>query len=292
MHEFLQSVMVPGLAEGAIYGLIAVAFAVLFSTTGVINFAHGQMVMLMPLSILVLVGAGVPVWLSYLAGIAIMVTIGLVQEWVAVRPFVQSGHSLSWILSTLGVSVILAEVLAIPYDGESRTFKHGISAKGFDVGGLRLSWAEISAVVTLFVVVGALVWFYRRTRTGLELRALADDLDGAEAIGISRSRSSQIAMTLSVLVAAITGILVASTQLVGPSLGLSYTFYGFVATAMGGMGSISGALVGGLAVGIASQAAGIYVGSLFVNLTVFLLLLAVYAIRPHGLFGAAPVREV
>jgi len=121
---------------------------------------------------------------------------------------------------------------------------------------------------------------------------MAEDVDGAEAIGISRARASQTAMTLSILVAAVTGILVASTQLVTPSLGLTYTFYGFVATAMGGMGSVAGALVGGLVVGVVSQSAAVYFDGLFVNLVVFGLLLVVYVVRPHGLFGRATVREV
>jgi branched-chain amino acid transport system permease protein len=292
MHQFLQSVVVPGLADGAIYGLVAVAFATLFSTTGVINFAHGQLVMLMPMAALVALGAGLPAWLAYLAAIAVMVVAALGIEWSAVRPFVQSGQSVSWLLSTLGVSVVLQELLAVPYDGEARNFKHGISAQRFEVFGIGVSPAEIASVAALFLVAGLLAAFYRRTRVGLELRAIADDLDGAEAIGISRARASQLAMILSALVAAVTGILVASTQPVTPSLGLSYTFYGFVATAMGGMGSIGGALVGGLVVGIVAQAAGVYVGSLVVNVGVFVLLLAVYLVRPHGFFGAAPVRAV
>lgn len=292
MHEFIQSALIPGLSQGAIYGLIAVGLAVLFATTGVISFAHGQMVMLMPMSVLVALGAGLPAWAAFVVGTAVVVAMGLVQEWAAVRPFVQSGQSVSWILSTLGFSVVLAELLALPYDGGSRAFEHGVSNHNFSVAGFRLSPADIASVVTLVVISTLLVAFYKRTRVGLELRAIAADLDGAEAIGISRSRSSQIAMTLSALVAAVTGILIASTQLVGPSLGLTYTFYGFVATAMGGMGSIAGAMVGGLVVGVVSQAASVYVDGLFVNLAVFGLLLVVYIVRPHGLFGAAPVREV
>ncbi|MER7274696.1 branched-chain amino acid ABC transporter permease [Dactylosporangium sp. NPDC000244] len=292
MHDFLQSVLVPGLSDGAIYGLVAVGFATLFSTTGVINFAHGQMVMLMPMSVLVAMQAGLPTWLAYVVALVVVVGVALTVEWSAVRPFVQSGQSVSWLLSTLAVSVILAELLAIPYNGESRNFKHGVSAHRFDLAGIAISPAELASIAALFVVTGLLVAFYRYTRIGLELRAIADDLDGAEAVGISRARASQIAMTLAALVAAVTGVLVASTQLVTPSLGLSYTFYGFVATAIGGMGSIGGALVGGLIVGVLSQAIGVYVGSLVVNLAVFALLLVVYVIRPHGLFGAAPVRAV
>jgi branched-chain amino acid transport system permease protein len=292
VHEFIQTALIPGLSQGAIYGLMAVGFAVLFSTTGVISFAHGQMVMLMPVAVLVGVDQGLPVWVAYVAAVAVLVAIGLVQEAVAVRPFMQSGHSVSWILSTLGVSVILGEVLTIPFGGESRTFGHGFSATSFELAGYRVSWADIAALVLLLACAAGLVWFYSRTRIGLELRAIADDMDGAQAIGISRARASRIAMTISVLVAALTGVLVASTQLVGPSLGINYTFYGFVAVAMGGLTSVGGAVLGGLAVGVVSQMTGAYVEGLYVNLAVFALLILVYLLRPHGLFGVAPVREV
>jgi len=292
LHEFLQSVLVPGLTDGAIYGLVAVAFATLFSTTGVINFAHGQLVMVLPMAVLVAVGAGLPAWLAFIVALLVLAAIALAVEWAAVRPFVQSGQSVSWLLSTLGVSVVLAEVLAIPYGGESRNFHHGVPSKRFDLAGVGVSPAQLVSIAALLVVGGLLTLFYRRTRLGLELRAIADDLDGAEAIGISRARASRIAMLLAALVAAVTGVLVASTQPVTPSLGLSYTFYGFVATAMGGMGNIGGAMLGGLVVGLATQAAGVYIGSLVVNVAVFLLLLAVYLVRPHGFFGAAPVRDV
>jgi branched-chain amino acid transport system permease protein len=292
LHEFLQSVLVPGLTDGAIYGLVAVAFATLFSTTGVINFAHGQLVMVLPMAVLVAAGAGLPVWLAFVVALVVLGGIALGVEWAAVRPFVQSGQSVSWLLSTLGASVVLAEALAVPYGGESRNFKYGISSRRFDLAGVAISPAQIASIATLLVVGGLLTLFYRRSKLGLELRAIADDLDGAEAIGISRARASRIAMLLAALVAAVTGVLVASTQPVTPSLGLSYTFYGFVATAMGGMGNIGGAMLGGLVVGLATQAAGVYVGSLVVNLAVFVLLLGVYLVRPHGFFGAAPVRDV
>lgn len=292
MQEFIESVLVPGLASGALFGLVAVAFSVVFATTGVVNFAHGQLVMVLPLGVLVAVGAGIPVWAAYVLGLLLVLVLSLAEERVAIRPFAHSGAALPWILSTLGVSVILAELLAIPYAGESRSYEHGITASSFDLLGIRVSVADLVTIAALVVVVVVISAFYRRTRTGLELRALADDVDGAEAIGISSARASQIAVAIAGGVAAVTGLLVASTQLVSPSLGLSYTFNGFVAMALGGMGSVPGALVGGLLVGVAGQATGLYVGSLFVNLAVFSLLLVVYAVRPHGLFGRPPVREV
>jgi branched-chain amino acid transport system permease protein len=292
MLQFIQSALVPGLSQGAIYGLIAIAFAVLHATTGVINFAHGQLVVLMPIVIVVGVKAGMPLALAYLVGAVALVLAALITEWLAIRPFVQTGRAVSWILSTLGVSVVLAEVLAIPSNGDAINFPFGITSKPFSIAGVTATPAELLAIPVLLILAAAIIWFYRGTRLGMELRAVGDDVQGAEAVGISRAKASRTAMLIAAIIAGITGILVGSSQILTPSLGLAYTFNGFVAAAMGGMSSVAGGVVGGLVVGLVSQIAAVYLGALFGNLTVFLLLIAVYAIRPYGLFGARPVREV
>lgn len=292
MDQFIQSILLPGLSQGAIYGLIAVAFAVLHLTTGVINFGHGQLVVLAPIVILLSAAAGVPVWLAFLFGIAALLLGALVTEAVAIRPFVQSGSAVSWILSTFGVSIVLTEVLAIPAGGDATYFPFGIPSEPFTFLGFRVSWAELATLPVLLLVAVGLLIFYRRTRVGRELRAVGEDVQGAEALGISRARASQITVLISALIAVITGFLVASTQILMPNLGLFFLFYGFVAVSMGGMSSVPGAVIGGLVVGLVSQAAAVYIGPLYGNLAVFTLLVMVYVVRPHGIFGARPVREV
>jgi len=292
MDQFIQSILLPGLSQGAIYGLIAVAFAVLHLTTGVINFGHGQLVVLAPIIILLSAAAGVPVWLAFLLGFAALLIAALVTEVVAIRPFVQSGSAVSWILSTFGVSIVLTEILAIPAGGEATYFPFGIPSDPFTLWGFRVSWAELSTLPALLLVAVLLTVFYRATRVGRELRAVGEDVQGAEALGISRARASQITVLISALIAAVTGFLVASSQILLPNLGIFFLFYGFVAVSMGGMNSILGAVIGGLVVGLVSQATAVYIGPLYGNLAVFTLLVLVYVVRPHGLFGARPVREV
>nr|WP_274636939.1 branched-chain amino acid ABC transporter permease [Microbacterium bovistercoris] len=292
MQQFIQYIVIPGLSQGALFGLIAVAFAVLHQTTAVINFAHGQLVVLAPIAVLVFVGVGMPVWLAVILSLIVLILVSLLAEWATVRPFVQSGSAVSWILSTFGASVVLAEVLAIPGGGDAMHFPYGISAEPFTLLGFRTSWAEIAPIPALLIVATILLLMYRKTRMGQELRAVGEDVLGAEAIGISRARASQIVVVIAGLVAAITGYLVASAQVLMPSLGMFYLFSGFVAVAMGGMNSVAGAVIGGLVVGLVSQAAAIYIGPLFTNTAMFVLLIAVYVFRPFGIFGSRPVREV
>jgi len=292
MEQFIQGIIIPGLAQGAIYGLIAVAFAVLHQTSAVINFAHGQLVVFAPIVILMFANWGVPVWLAFVLGIVTLVIAALVVEWATVRPYVQSGLAVSWILSTFGASVVIGELLAIPSNADAVRFPFGLPNEPFDLGIFRVTWSDLVAVPLLLVVAAALIVFYRLTRMGRELRAVGEDVAGAEAIGISKARASQVAMVIAAVIAALTGLLVASSQIIMPELGMFYLFSGFVAVAMGGMNSVPGAVIGGLAVGLVSQAASIYVGPNYTNLAMFLILILVYAFRPYGLFGQRPVREV
>jgi branched-chain amino acid transport system permease protein len=293
MQRFIETIIMPGLTSGALYALIAAGFALLFRVTGVLNFAHGNLVMVAPMGVLVAHEKwGVPVVAAYFLGIAATLGFALVQERIAIRPFLRSGSALPWIVSTLGCSVILAELLAIPYSGESRSFGHGLSSRPIEVLGLTTTPADLALMGAALVVVGGLGVLHSRTQLGLRLAAVAQDIAGATAIGIRSDRMSQIAAGAAGLVAAVTGLLVAPTQLVSSDLGLSYLFYGFVAASVGGLGSLPGALVGGLVIGIGSQAASVYIGSLFVNLTLFGGLLVLYLIRPHGFFGRPALRAV
>ncbi len=293
MRDFLNEVLVPGLAGGATASLFALAFVVMYRTVGVLNFAHGQLVMLMPLGVLVVSDLwGMPVLVGIAASLIVLAIIVLVEERVAIRPFIQSGHALPWILSTLGFSIIIAELMAIPYRGVPVHYPWGISAKAHEFFGVTASWAEISLVAAVVLLVLGLTGFDRWTTTGLRLRAVAQDKDGAAAIGISPGTASRISALIAGGIAAVTGLLIVSTQLVSPELGLTFLFNGFVAAAVGGLGSIPGALVGGVIVGVVGQAAATYIGGSYVQLSLFGVLLVVYLVRPHGIFGQASVRAV
>src|SRR5690606_9909942 len=226
MNQFIQSVLIPGLAHGAILALVAIGFTVLYATTDVINFGHGQLVMVLPTAVLVAVRAGVPVPIAYLVGIVVLIAVALVIERLAVRPFMHAHQDLTWIISTLGASVVLTELLAYPFDAESQNFPYGLSRRGFPFLGYRVSWAEIAAVAAAIIVAVLLVLFSGATDVGLRLRALGEGLRGAQAVGVSRARAARIAMALSAVIAGVPGALVASSQLVPPTGGSAYSFGG------------------------------------------------------------------
>lgn len=293
MNEFLETVFVPSLTLGAIYALIAVGFTVLFRVTGILNFAHGQLVVLAPMAVLVAQeDLGASTFVAFLIAFVAIIVFALIEERLAVRPFLQSGDAVPWIVSTLGASIVIGELLAIPFGGESRSFPHGLSTRPTEVLGFSITPADMALIASSFVMVFVLQLLYTRTRLGLRLEAVREDIQGAAAIGIHAGRMSQIAMVASALVAGVTGIALAPTQLVEPTLGIQFTFFGFVAVSLGGLGSLYGSLLGGYVTGLVAQASSVYLGGLYVNVAVFGVLVALYLVRPYGLFGQRPLRTV
>lgn len=291
--QFTNDVLVSGLSGGAVAGLFALAFVVMYRVTGVLNFAQGQLVMLMPLLVLVFTNRyGVPVALSFLLALLAVLLVALIEERIAIRPFMQSGHALPWILSTLGFSVVLTELMAIPYQDQPQAFPWHISPQAHHFGSVLVTWADGATIGALVVLVAVLVLFDRKTVTGLRLRAVSQDKLGASALGIAPRVASRTTAIIAALIAAVTGMLIVSSQLVTPDVGLTLLFNGFIAAAVGGLDSLPGALVGGLVVGVLGQAAATYIGGNYVDLALFGVLLAVYLVRPHGIFGHASVRAV
>jgi branched-chain amino acid transport system permease protein len=155
-----------------------------------------------------------------------------------------------------------------------------------------VSPAYIVTLVVFLVLVAALMAFDSRTVLGLQLRAVSQDRLGAAALGLAPKTASRLAMLIAGALAAITGVLIGSTQLVDPNIGLSVLFSGFIAAAVGGFDSLPGTVVGGMTVGIVGQVASTYVGGNWVQALLFGVLLLVFIVRPYGLFGRLSVRAV
>jgi branched-chain amino acid transport system permease protein len=286
MTDWINTVLIPALVAGALYALVAAGFNVLARTTGVLNFAQGNLIAAAPLAVLVCTEKlGFPVPLAFVAGAVIVLALGLLEERIAIRPFVRESASLPWILSTLGFGIVLAQLQALPFHDETMRFPWSAGLDPLHIAGIRVTPVQLTTIGAAIVIVVALLLFYRHTKLGRQLEAVAEDFDGAQAVGIYGSRMSQVAAGMAALMAIITGWIVAPTLQVSSSIGLTLTFTGFVATAIGGVGSIAGALAGGMVVGAVSQLTVVYVGSAWSNALLFGCLLLVYLVRPMGLFG-------
>jgi branched-chain amino acid transport system permease protein len=294
--EFLNAV-IAGLSQGAVYSIVAFGFAVTMATTKVMNFAHGQFLMVGGIVTIGLVqGLGLPVAFAIILAIVCTAVLGGLEEIVAVHKVVASNRpgtsSELWIISTLGVSIVLTAVVSLIAGPQTRDFPNLLSQTPTAVGGIRLIPQQVlivAAAVLLFVV---LRWFYRSTMTGKALEAVAQDRDAARLRGLPVGGLAVGSFVVGSALAGVAGILVGPLTEVSPSSGLTYVLYGFVALAVGGIPTLSGALVGGLLLGVIESVTSYQWGAGYESAVVFGVLIAILLIRPQGMFGKVTVRAV
>jgi branched-chain amino acid transport system permease protein len=284
-----------GLAVGSVYGLIALSYTVVFNSTAIFNVAQGDLMM-----------AGVLVayfcldrWhlaqiLTLLIIIAVVVSLSLVEERVAVRPFVKRPVvGLGWFIATLAFSLILETIASIIY-GQNPVvpIPSALGSGSLRVAGVHVANKFILAFVTMIVILVALEVFYKRTWLGTAMRGVAEDREVAALRGIDALRISRLAFIIAGLVTGLAAFVVAPIVSADVTVGLTYGLKGFIALAVGGFGSLRGCVIGGLLLGVAEQMFDLYVSSNYEILAALILVLLVLAVRPSGLFGRTAVREV
>jgi branched-chain amino acid transport system permease protein len=289
MNDFV----VPALIYGCLYSLVATSFNIMEKSTRVLNFATGYLIMWAPMTALIVtVRWHLPPALGIVLGIAFSIILALLVELVSVRPFIGQDHNLSWILSTWGAGIVLAQLAISPFQGQDEPFSTSLSLNPIRGLPVAISAQDLLLVgLTAVVALGGYL-LYRKTRLGLMLVAISEDFEGARAIGISPGRMSATSAGISALVGAVAGLAFAPVLLVYPDLGANLTFPGFVAAALGGLGSISGGFVGAFAIGAIIQATAVLNISSWSDVALFGTLLAVFLIKPTGLFGQPVPRQV
>jgi branched-chain amino acid transport system permease protein len=286
--------VISGLGLGSVYALIAISYNIIFASTNVLNFAQGDLVMCGTFAaLLALTTFHVPP----IAGVAFAVVVGMVvgiaEERLAVRPALRRHRSATgWVLATLGVSIILEALSSLVFGVRLQFVPDFVTAAPIRIGGLILI-PQLLVIVACSVVIAVLLrWFYRSTRLGQALGAIAQDRDAAALRGIPVTWLAALAFGLGAGVAAFAGFLTAPLTGAYPTVGLLFAFKGFIAAALGGIPGISGALVGGLLLGILEVFATRFVGANLQIPVIVLALLLLLAVRPLGLIPSSSVREV
>jgi branched-chain amino acid transport system permease protein len=291
--EELPIILVRGLGLGAIFALVAMSFNIVHSSSGILNFAQGNLFVLGGLfAFLFLPGQpNLPLWFVLLPMAALALGLLLaVQGYVTLLPLRSSVEQHSWLITTLAVSVIIGAILLIVQGTTQQSVRSPFPS--FTIAGTRTP-APYALLVLLAVFWWlALRWFLSRTLTGLAISAIAQDLDAARAAGIRVRRLQVIAFGISGLIVGSAGFVAAPVIAIANDSGIAYVLNGFVAAVVGGLGSNLGALIGGALVGIASMYAAFQYGGEFQNAVSLALLIGVLMVRPQGLFGRPAARRV
>jgi branched-chain amino acid transport system permease protein len=279
--------LVGGLSLGAVYALVALGFSLVYRTMGLVNFAHADVVMTGAyVASTFYLTVRLPFALATAVAIAVTGLIGLVIERV-LRPLENRDFDLM-LIGTIGFGIVLQSVAILIWGTTGRAVPSPVQTAPLSVGGIRIRTYDLVVMAVAAVAVVLLMLFLQRTKRGVAMQAVAMDHEAATAVGIHVGRSTAAAFAIGAGLAALAGALVGPLLFVSPAMGGSLGIKGFAAAILGGFGSIPGAVVGGLAIGVLdSFAAGHFQG--YSEMVVFLVFTAIIMIRPTGIFGERTV---
>jgi len=284
----LQAVLT-GLSVGAIYGLVAMGFAVVYYVNRVINFATGQLLMVSVMIIAGLGQSGWPTWGTIPLGVAAS-TVGAVLIYLlAVRPVLFFGRfSFAWLVSTLGVAIILASAAALIWGTSSLPFPQLLNRSEAQIFGASLSWQRILAILVAVLLTLGIELFRTRTLSGKLAMAISEDPDTAAAMGVNVTGYAVAAFALGGLLVGVAGVLVGPISFANPYLGDTYGIYGFVALMVGGIERPAASMGGGLVLGVLTTIASTYINQLAADWFPFVVVIAVLLLAPNGIFRSGP----
>lgn len=290
MQEILQYLF-SGLTNGAIYAVIAVGFSMLYSSTDLINFAHGEFVMIGALCMVTLSGPfGLPLIPAFLLAMAAGAGAGLLFERLAIRP-VRHPEPIVLIIITVGASIFLRGTGMLIWGKDAHSMPPFSDHPPIDVAGAKLLAQSVWILVIVTVLTAGLHLFYRRTLTGKAMTACAVSKKAAWIVGIPTKWMVLLAFGLSTGMGAVAGAIIAPITMSSYDMGTMLGLKGFCAAMLGGLGSLWGAVLGGFLLGILEALGVGFVSSGLKDATAFMLLLLVLYVRPQGIISSADVKR-
>ncbi len=281
-----------GLVLGSIYALSALGFTLIFGAARVVNFAYGELLMLGAFfSLTVMTWSGAPFFVALPVAMVGVALFSVLMFVLTLRPLLRGAYTslqgeLKVILVTLGLLYILREAAIIIWGTAPRQMDMGISGIQM-IGDVVVTNQRLVVIAVMVALVLALYWLLYRTKIGKALRAIAQNREGALAIGLDTDRIIAFVFAVSGAMACAAGSLLGTLYAVEPGMGGAALLKSFVIVIFGGLGSVPGAIFGGLAIGLVENLAGAYISFAFKDVFTFILLIIVLLLRPSGLFGRA-----
>jgi branched-chain amino acid transport system permease protein len=293
LADFVQFVL-GGLATGAIYGCVALTLVIVLRTSGVVNFAQGEMATLTTFVAWSLIEAGVPFGLAAAIVVAMGFLSGAAVERVIVRRLAREAH-IAAIIATIGLFTLINGADTAIWSGDSKPFPSPLPSAPLHVAGISVSGRDLSTLGVIAVLLVVVHVVLERTHLGLTMRATASNRRSAALAGIDVGRALAMGWGLSAAVGAIAGLLLAPRLTLEPQMMVGPLLYAFAALALGGFSSIVGAVAGGLALGVGQALLAGYVPLVGNDLSfpvALVLIVVVLLVRPGGLFGREVVQRV
>lgn len=290
--DILQ-LLISGLANGCVYGLIALGFVIIYKATEAVNFAQGDFMMLGAFVTLGLTNdqfMNLPFWISAPIAIVIMGMFGYLLDMLVLRRmFGQS--QIAVVILTIALGFVLRFAAGFIWGHEPISLQSPIAGKDLSFGGLVLGLDEVSVVIVTVVLTIAIYLFFNRSKLGIGMQAASQNQLAAYYMGIPVKRIHSLTWALSGMLAAVAGILFASKGSIEPAIGL-LGIKAFAAAVIGGLGSLPGALLGGIIIGVIEPFASRFVAAGYSQVAPYLLLFLILVFRPHGILAQVHKKKV
>jgi branched-chain amino acid transport system permease protein len=284
MADFIQ-LFINGLAIGSVYALAAIGFVIVYSATGVVNFAAGQFVMFGTFAgVAMLINAQLPWPIAYGASLAAMALFGALFFLVVYLPLRKSSV-VTIIIGTVAISITMQNAALLSFGSWPFRLPSPVEGLTTTIGGAVIS-VHALAVVAVTAAMVALLWLlFYRTSVGIGMRAVAQDIQAARLMGLKVNRLLALSWILAAILAGVAGLMLGPMWFADVSMGDPIALKAFAATIIGGFGSLPGAIVGGLFVGLTEVLGASYISSAYKDLISFSIMIAFLLVRPQGVFG-------
>lgn len=286
--SFLSN-LINGISLGSVYAIIALGYTMVYGIAKMLNFAHGDVIMIGAYTVLtVMTGAGVNPYLAVLVGMVTCTVLGITIEKVAYKPLRNASSSLAVLITAIGVSYFLQNIALLVFGADPKFFINFIAVPSLTMAGgqLVITGATMVTIVACIVIMSALVLFVNKTKPGRAMKAVSEDRGAAQLMGVNVNATISLTFAIGSGLAAIAGVLLCSAYpSLTPYTGAMPGIKAFVAAVFGGIGSIPGAMVGGILLGIIEILGKAYISSQVADAIVFAVLIVVLLVKPTGLFG-------
>jgi len=283
--------VVSGLATGCVYALVALGLTLIYRATEHVNFAQGELAMVGAfLGYTLHVQLLLPVWAAVLGGAVLGGAVGWACELAVIRPAEGQPHVNVFII-TLGLSIVLKSLAGMVWSHDEFPFPPLFSPRGVRLGSVVVTPLNVGTIAVALGIMVGLFAFFRYTRHGVAMRAVCENPEAAQLMGVEVRRVYAFAWILSAGLSALAGALIAPVLNLSTHMG-AVVIPAFAAAILGGWGSFPGAIAGGMALGVIENLAGGYLAAQIKNMVPFLVVLAVLVARPQGLLGEREVRKV
>lgn len=293
------SYLINGISLGSVYAIIALGYTMVYGIAKMLNFAHGDVIMVGAyVCYLVFNNVGLPWWLSIIASMVVCTALGIIIEKLAYKPL-RAASSLAVLITAIGVSYFLQNAALLLWTSSPKNFPTSFfeikGEKGFTIfdGQLQISYTALVTIVCCIIIMIALTIFTEKTKMGKAMRAVSENKEAARLMGINVNKTISITFAIGSGLAAIAGVLLCSAYpILQPTTGSMPGIKAFTAAVFGGIGSIPGAFLGGILLGILEIFAKAYISTQLSDAIVFAVLIIMLLVKPTGLLGKKIMEKV